>query len=210
MSGIMIGASNLSNIFGGTTVTYNAAGTFTETIPSGATSVVVECWGGGAQGGLFSAFGAGGGGGGAYSRCTVAVGSQNGKTFIVIVGTAGTSTQDQTPFPVQQGGDSHINAGSITGFTAILCSGAFAGGDGSIGNGNGQGGPGGTATNANAGAVRTNGNAGTNNSGNNGGAGATPISGLNAGPFGGGGKGENLNQTPAGVGTAGGAAFRYT
>ena len=186
--------------FAPVTNTYNVAGTFTETIPPGATTLVLEGWGAGAIGGAAPiTFGGGGGGGGGYSRVSLAVTTKVGQTFIVIVGTEGNGIPTRTM----------INPGSVTGFTSILCGTGVKGGDGGAGAG-GTGGAGGTATNANSGAVNSNGGAGAvGQNGFVGGAGGTSHAGVNGGPFGTGGNGF-VSGGPPTNGQNGGAVFAYT
>ena len=92
--------------FAETTYTYNTAGTYSWTVPTGVTSVTVEVWGGGGRGGrrANSIGGGGGGGGGAYSRADVTV--TPGNSYTVFVG-AGSST-------IAAGGDSYfINTSTV-------------------------------------------------------------------------------------------------
>ena len=77
--------------FSPTTVQYISAGTFTETVPAGATHVSIECWagsgsgGGGASGGPH---GGGGGGGAGYCRSN-SLSCVGGQTLSIVVGAGG-------------------------------------------------------------------------------------------------------------------------
>jgi hypothetical protein len=114
------GNFNLSPIFGGQTDTYTTAGTHTETIPIGASQVVIECWGasaGGSGGG--TTFTGEGGASGGYSRTTQTLTSANwGQTYTVVIGAAGTlgtgRTTATTGNPGGAGGTSSISAGTKT------------------------------------------------------------------------------------------------
>jgi hypothetical protein len=58
--------------------------TFTFTVPTGITNLLVEMWGGGGEGGFGATVPSGGGGSGAYSRGVIPV--TPGATYQVIVG----------------------------------------------------------------------------------------------------------------------------
>jgi YD repeat-containing protein len=85
----------------GSAATYASAGTYTYTVPSGATTLTVQLWGGGGGGGRgytnggtyngnYGEAGGGGGGGGAYVK-TTAIPVTSGETLSVTVGAGGTS-----------------------------------------------------------------------------------------------------------------------
>lgn len=83
---------------------YAAAGTFTETIPQGMSSVIIEAWGGGGGGGgcggpdAVGSFSDGGiGGGGGYARSYLDVRFCAGQTFSVTVGLAGSEGGNAVP-----------------------------------------------------------------------------------------------------------------
>jgi len=124
------------SIFGQTI--YSNSGTYYYTVPTGVTTIKVECWGAGGAGAgnLNTTDGGGGGGGGAYSSSIISV--IPGNVYIVTVGAAGIGVQGGNG---NDGGDSWF--GSISTVMA-------EGGDGglvSTGNG-GIGGNGGYAANS--------------------------------------------------------------
>jgi hypothetical protein len=188
---------------------YNT-GSGTETIPTGATTMVVEQWGGAGPGGAgFGSFGLdtaeGGGGGqaGGYCRSSYTVSAQNGHTLNWSVGAGGT--------PPSAGGASTITAGTMTGFTAMTANGGNPGGNASSGI-PGTGGSGaGAATGGNAanitGASGQNGS--SNNSGGQGGTGTTGTVAGDGSPHSSGGIGAG--QAGAGfTGQVGYIVFYYT
>jgi hypothetical protein len=80
-------ARSMGANFGTVINTYTTGTGATETVPSGATAVVIELWGGGGGGSRDNAGGIGtGGGSGAYCKKTQSV---SGGTFTYTVGTAG-------------------------------------------------------------------------------------------------------------------------
>lgn len=77
--------------FNAKNVTYTTAGTFTETIPAGATTLDIEVWGPagfGGHGNLTGATQGGGGGSGGYSHSQYNVAVSNGLTFTVVIAAA--------------------------------------------------------------------------------------------------------------------------
>ncbi len=144
MTGIMaatIGLSDLSSpntvIFDFSTPTSGAV-----TIPVGATDLVVEAWGGGGGGGFgrddLSGFGGGGGAGG-YSKKTLVLSGDDGKTILYTAGAAGTGSN--TVDPGNTGGTSVVSSG-----TYLLTALQSFGGQGGLSDGSGNQGAGGTAT----------------------------------------------------------------
>jgi hypothetical protein len=98
-----------SLIEGQTTVTYNVSGTYSFTVPSGVSSVTVQCWGaGGAGGGVTSngIYGGAGGAGGAYASKIVSVTA--GTTYLINVGAGGIGGTGNGP----SGGDSWFSSSS--------------------------------------------------------------------------------------------------
>jgi hypothetical protein len=189
---------------------YTSGTSVTETIPNNVNTVTIEVWGGGgASGGNNgSATGGGGGGAGGYSRCTITVGAQNGKTFTYTVGAAGTTTAANG----NPGGNSTVVAGTITGFNTITCNG---GNGGTAGNNGGTLGSGGTVTDTNAGATNTtgaNGTAGNAGAGGTGGTGTTGTVSGDGSPYGGGGNpGRGPSASGNGfIGVTGAIVFSYT
>lgn len=168
-----------------------SATTGTETIPTGASSVVIRVYGPGGSGG-YSAGGGGGGGGGGFALKTLALTSSDwGKTFSVTVGNG-------------RLGRSTVGTG-FTGNTSSVASGTYTLGAsivGNFGSGGGlfTGGAGGTGT---GGDTNVTGDTGDN------GAGCTcsPVGGTggnsNSGEFVGGTGGSS--GAPGGAGGGGGA-----
>lgn len=148
---------------------YRAAGTYTETVPYGASTLVVELWGSSGDSGrgnidriTGSEIYGGGGGSGSYCRSQYNVTGKGGQTFSVTLQANGSTTS------------STILSGTITGFTSMIApggtnaSGPFGGAGGTIASGGNQ----------------------TNNSGNNGGdggdfggAGGLPVAGIYSSGF---------------------------
>jgi len=167
-------------------VSYSSNGTYTPTIPSGATTALVECWGasgGGAAGhgtGCSAGFGVGGSSGG-YSRSSFSVASGNGKTLSVIVGNGG--------------------APNTAGTASSVASGTFSITTLSDGGGAASGGAGGSASGGNV--VNTTGNVGVTDTG---GAGIVGIHGTG----GGGGNGGFGTGSTGGSGVDGLVIINYT
>ncbi len=163
------------------TNTYGTNGTYTETVPLGATTAVIEVWGSSGAGG--AGFGAGctaepGGGAssGSYAKTSFSVAGQSGHTWTLVVGAAGGAPA------------STVTAGTVTGFTTMSAPAGIIGGAGSSGT-PGTVGPqpaiatGGTVTNSRGtvggpGAVGGAGVVGTNGTGNAGGHGGANAGGL--------------------------------
>lgn len=173
--------SNLPTIFQ-SPKKFETAGTYSWTVPPSVTSICVEVWGGGGNGGITGAqpYGTGGGGGGGYGyQCFTVIPST---TYIVnVANTGGTS-----------------NVGAL-----ISATGGADGGNGTNISG-GLGGVGGTssasfnisgANGENGSAGYVSGNGGTGGNGGNGGIGSKPSTGNYSSGLipGGGGGGFNLN-----------------
>jgi len=141
------------------TFSYNIPGSAVQNIPTGATTMTVEVWGGSGGGSYFSPGLGGGGGSGGYSETIVSVSGDGGQTINYTVGAAGG--------PGLSGGNSIVASGtfSITTMTANAGSGAS----------NAAAGPGGTST----GGATTNMNGNPGQSGGAGGAGGAGIAGTN-------------------------------
>jgi len=119
-------------LFGGrfqpVTKTYSTTGTFTETIPNGATTAIVEVWGSTGAGGLGTGTGctiSGGGGGasGSYCRTSYNCAAQNAKTLTVFVDSG------------SDGASSTVTAGTATGFTTMTAHSGVPGSNGPAGAG---------------------------------------------------------------------------
>jgi hypothetical protein len=191
---------------GTATVIFLATGTFT--VPTGITSVIVECWAGGAGGAPDGTTNGGnGGGGGAYSRSTLAV--TGGNTYTVTVGTGGASNAAGTDSWFNTSGTILAKGGTIsTGGAAASGIGdvKFSGGDGAAGAvagaGGGGGGGAGDASNGGAASGATGGTGGTAGGGNGGNGGPTSTVGSPGVVPGGGGGGGGFNV----LGTSNGGA----
>lgn len=202
-AGSYLKAKRLSSATGGfnpTTNTYSTPGTFTETIPTGATTLEIEGAGGSGGGGNGSgsgcgAHGGGGGGGPGYNKTILNVSAFNGQTISVTIGAGGST------------------AGA--GVATVIASGTFSlttmtanGGSPGVSGGLGTGGAGGTATGGNT--TNTTGATGSiGGAGNAGGAGGTGHIGdfLTASNGGTGGNDATHNGAAGGTGKA---AFHYT
>jgi hypothetical protein len=201
------GTIALTQSFTPVTNTYNSAGTFTETIPNGATTVVIEDSGSSGNGGNgangnsppHNDWGGGGGASGSYCRTSFSVGSQNGKSFTVVVAAA------------SSGASSTVTQNTVTGFAKMTSPGGVAGSNAtSTGAGNAGAGAAAPAIATGGTAQNTAGNAGTAGGPGNGGTGGSAIVGVNeTGPKGGnGGDGSgNVGHTNGGAGKI---VFKYT
>ena len=176
--------------FNGQTNTYASAGTFTETIPVGASQVVIEASGSSGDGGHGAgsgcgAAGGGGGGSGSYGKKTLALTSADwGKTLSVTVAAA-------------DGAQTKVVSGTKT-ITSIITNGGAAGGDAIVGS---NGAPGAAGAVGSGGDTNTAGHAGV--SGCISGAGGTAIARITgtANPGGQGGiGGSNLGRSLGGPG----------
>jgi hypothetical protein len=197
-------SATLTVTFTTVTNTYSTAGSYTDTVPTGAAQVVIEVWGSSGPGGngtgaVDTGFGAGGGASGSYCKTTKSVGPGDwGKTFSVSVDSAGNAA------------NSHVAAGTITSFTTMT---AFSGSYG-IDAGSTSVGPGASPpSNATGGTdANTQGHGGTSglSAGGGGGAGGTGIVGTN-GTGNRGGAGGSHAPPPNGLaGGAGLVILKYT
>jgi hypothetical protein len=165
-------------LFGGSTLTFPTAGSFTATIPQGATQIIAEVWGaaGGGGGGFTSGgadSGGGGGGSGGLARSLYALTSANwGQTIAVLVGAAGTSGMSVA-------GASQLSSGTYSLPAPVTGDGGFRGNNSSGITVGGTGGGGGSASGGNQ--VNTPGRTGSagqsNAGGSEGGAGAPGVTG---------------------------------
>ncbi len=187
-------------------------------VPAGVTSVIVECWGGGAAGSN-AGIASGGGGGGAYTKGTL-TGLTPGNSLTIIVGAGGTVSATQATTDgknssvstiVANGGKTVVNnrnggaggaASAITGAVTVSYAGG-AGGNGrsSSGGGNNEAGGGG------GGSALTTAN-GSN--GGNGGSSTTSVTagGSGTGAGGGGAAGDGNPDATAGNVPGGGGGGR--
>jgi hypothetical protein len=180
---------------------YTTGTNLTETIPTGANNVVIENWGGGGGGGYYYPTSLGGGGAAAgYCRTSMAVNTQNGKTFVYTTGGAG-SGSSTAGLPGTTGGTGTIVAGTVTGFATMTAHGG-AGGNYATGASGGIA-TGGTAAN-------TTGTA-TGSGLNTGATGTTGTVSGDGSPYGGGGNGAlNHAGSSGSPGLSGAAVFYYT
>lgn len=177
-----------TSTFTPSTVTHTTAGSGTETVPAGATNVVIEVKGGGAGSsatGFTQAYACGGGGAG-YCRSSYAC--SGGQTIAYTVGQAGSTNLNQNGI---QGGDSTASSGTLT-ITTMT----GQGGNGATNNGTGGTGSGGNQANA-TGANGVDGGAG----------GASGAAGVNFDTGNAFGHGGTFNGTNV---TGGFVCFRYT
>jgi len=217
-----------------TVETFTTAGTSTWVCPAGVTSVQVECWGGGGQGGGAKTYPGGGGAGGAYARLnnysvtagssyTVHVGYGGSGAAGTVPGQAGDDSTFSTPTPTvvcrAKGGGGGINGtaaaffgaggtcptGSVGDVINLGGSGAAGAAPAANNNGGGGGSSGGTSSVGNTATNITGAAAVTGGGlGGNGSTGSQNGNPPASGPGGGGG-GSSKN---AGTGTStGGAGF---
>ena len=143
MSGIMAVTAGLSALSSPNTVIFDFSTPTSGavTIPVGASGLVVEAWGGGGGGGRGrESIGDGGGGGaGGYSKKTLVLSGDDGKTILYTSGLPGSGSG--TADPGNTGGTSVVSSG-----TYILTALQAAGGQGGLSDGSGNQGAGGAAT----------------------------------------------------------------
>ena len=217
----VLGSGTISLSLSGLTVlhVYTTAGSGTETIPTGATTCVIEVWGGvsgGGGGSLGNGSTGGGGGGGAgpgYSRSSYTVSGDAGETMAYTVGAAGnygSNVFSGTAGNGTAGGSSSVSSGTFAVTTMTATAGGF--GTGGTNSAAGTGGAASTASGGNA--VNTAGGAGGTPtfSSHSGGAAGTHGSPLYSGtPAGAGnnsgadGEGDGAGPTSAGI-----VSFRYS
>ena len=187
--------------FSGVTHTYSSAGSSTETIPNGATTVTIEDWGGSGGGGpgggpACAGKGGGGGGSGGYCKTVLNVSAANGQTMNFTVGTAGSASSGN-------GTASSVSSGSFA-LTTMTANGGSGGAAGAVGTGGAAGtGSGGNTSNVSGAAGTT---AGPGVSGGAGGAGHVGTNGTGATGGGGGSVGGQAGA-PGGNGLV---VFKYT
>lgn len=148
---------------------YRTAGSYTETVPFGASTLVIELWGSSGNSGQGSInriteeeiYG-GGGGSGSYCRSQYDVTGKGGQTFSITLQTNGIVTS------------STILAGTITGFTSMIAPGG-SNGSGASGGAGGTLASGGNQTNSTGNAGGAGGGAG--------GAGGVAIAGIYSSGF---------------------------
>lgn len=142
MSGVMAVMAGLTVLSEPNLVIYDfSSGSGTVTVPVGATDLVIETWGGGGGGGRGDeAVGEGGGGGaGGYSKKTLALSGDDGKTIMYAVGVGGQGSNTADPGNI--GGFTTVSSG-----TYILTTLASLGGGGGLSDGTATQGAGGTST----------------------------------------------------------------
>lgn len=179
------------------TSSYNSNGSFTETIPIGASSCVVEVFGASGAGGAgigagCAASGGGGGGSGGLSRRTVDVTLGGNKTIAVVVGNGGVATG-------ANGTNSTISSGT---FAVTTQTGGF-------GNGGSTGGGGGAGGTASGGTTNATGNTGGPGAGGSR-AGGVGLTGINGSGNSGGTGGTDATQSGFTQGGDGLVIFSYT
>lgn len=192
-SNITYSLTNSSSSFSPHTDTFNTATSSTIAIPSGATTLVVEIWGGANSGGhgagtsLPNLASGGGGGSGGYSRSSVSVSGVGGQTISYTVGNSGSA--------------SSISNGTFS-ITTMTANAGTIGGNAPSGTVAGTPGSGGTASGGNV--QNTTGNSG---SGSTGGAAVTGVNGTGiAGGHGGLGNADTGHT----IGGPGVVVFRWT
>src|SRR6185437_7983129 len=219
--GILFSIIPSAFVIGQVVTTYNTAGTYTFTVPSGVTSIQVEAWGAGGGGAS-----AGGGGGGYASSVFSATG---GNQYTVKVGAGGSAGNDGEKSSasfgsnlVSAGGGSGANGNSQpgSGGNGITGTVLYQGGNGgtATGGGNYSGGRGGgsafnsaNGNNGNAAPDNTTGGSGGTGTGNGGnGASRTgTISATSGSTPGGGGGGRASNGNGSAPGADGQVIITY-
>ncbi len=181
---------------------YTTPGTFTETVPTGYTTLTLEVWGASAGGGPWfnggggNVSGGGGGGSGGYARSSISVAGLGGDTVSFTVGAAGNNSGTGAG----DGGTSSATSGTLP-MATMTCSGGVHG-TGAISLAvAGSGGAAGTASGGTV--VNTSGNSGTAGTNNAGGGlfgqGGFGIPGINGGGNAGG-QGGGVTAVAGGVG----------
>jgi len=201
MSGVMAATAGLSALSSPNTVIFDfSAGAGTVTIPTAATGLVVEAWGGGGGGGLASLgdYSGGGGGAGGYSKKTLVLSGDDGKTIRYAVGAEGAGSG--TPDPGNTGGTTTVFSGSYT-LTSLVT----AGGAGGLSDGSETQGAGGAASGGDTNTTGSGGAAATRT-----GASATAGDGGLVGGAGGNGGTPTLGNTGGADGLTGRVRFVFT
>lgn len=183
-----ISIGNFSGASNFTPSTVNTTTSGTQTVPAGATNVVIELWGNGGGGGGGGG-GRDGGGAGGYSRSTYAC--SGGQTISYTRGAAGTAGS-AAGGNGGTGGTSNVVSGTLT----ITQMNANGGGGGTAGGGTGGGASGGNVVNTTGGSTTTQ-------------LGGTGITGINGGPHGRGGD-AGVAGEPGTQGEIGRLILRYT
>ncbi len=170
----------------------------TETVPSGASTVIMEAWGETGSGGAGSgsgctASGGGGGGSGGYSRTSFSVVTKGGLTWTVTIGSGATGTATS------------IVAGTMTGWATMTAGFGGSGGTGPLGTAGAAGAIGTGGTQAN-----TAGNAGATGLAGSGGTGGAGVVGVNGTGSAGGHGGEGASNIGRTLGTTGKMIASYT
>lgn len=185
------------------TRTYTSGTGATETVPTGATLVVITVDGGGGAGGYNATTQGGGGGGGSQAIKTIAVAGGDTFTYTVGASVTGRTTQGSG-----SNGNASTVSGTVSGGSVSINAGAGLGGSFIAGN------LGGTAT---GGDTNTDGNPGDD--GVDGGQGGSSASGAPGGfpaeagtspGGGGGGSGLDVGELRSGAGARGQISFSYT
>jgi len=200
-----------------TPAVFTSSGNFI--VPSGVTSITVQCWGAGGGGSTITSYGArgGGGGGGAFASSILSV--SPGNIFPVAVGTggiantAGTNSTFNTTSVVAAGGRGGTSNSATAGAGGTTASSTgttkYAGGNGAAGGSTYSGGGGGGAGTSGAGGNSPTAAAGSFGTGTTqyGGNGGASVSGSNNGNtgsnYGGGGSGAVTNSTTDKTGGSG-------
>jgi hypothetical protein len=177
------------------TLTYDTAGSFSTTIPSGATIMVIECYGGGGTGeGLVVAGTGGGGAGGQYAKKTINS-PTSGQTVNITVAASRIGINGLG----RNGNDSYVSVNSIEECRAK----GGAGGRSTGANGSTSGGVGDTVNAGGNGAAASSDGGGGGGCGGTSGAGGN-ASGITAGTGGGGNAGSGGNGASGSGGTSDG------
>lgn len=190
-SGNMVGVNEVDTLFFPHISVYSTPGSFTETIPEGHQTSLIEVWGAGGPGGdgysdgVSSNFIGGGGGGGGYSRTMSNVLFMVNRTMSINIGAGGIAQIDAV------GANSNVKSGTFV-VSTMEAAGGNKGGDASFST-FGTGGTGGLAS----GGTEVNTTGSTGGSGALGGLGASGVPGRNLVVYGGGGAGGPLS--PVGV-----------
>lgn len=202
------GAISIRNFYGTSkftpvTRTYTTGTGATETVPTGATSVVITVDGGGGAGGYNASTLGGGGGGGSRAVKTIAVAGGNTFTY-----TVGASVTGRTIQGNGSTGNASTVSGTVSGGSVSINAGAGLGGGINAGN------LGGTAT---GGDTNTSGDPGDDgvdfgrggNAGGGAAGGDAAVAGTSPGG-GGGGSGLDVGELRSGAGARGQISFSYT
>jgi len=209
----VLGSGNISLSLSGLSVTHTyTSGSGTETVPTGASQVVITAWGPGGSGNSPSSGGnACGGGSGAYVQKTIAV--TGGQTMTYTVGAGGAAVVGGT-VTANSGGNTTVS-GTVSGGSVAVAAGggaaavsgasSVAGGTASGGNTNTAGNPG---TGAGGAGFPISGSGGNAPNGGTGGANSATVA--NSGTAPGAGGGGVVAPLNSGAGAAGKLTFAYS